>query len=207
MQTACILFNHPSTHIDCFILSHSSIPIFFAQDKSYSRQNNKMLVYNLGLHLFEIHVVRNASVNNRLRAVLLENVFRERTGERIDRVLMKNCLAMLIEVAVKNEPKEEVYQQEFENEFLRQSHNFYKQESQEFISNNTVPDYLRKVNCVAFLLACLVVLLNSSRWHGSPFPCSSSISVLCILLIALITTSIGWRAFTRGRKSSWHIFR
>ena len=67
---------------------------------------------------------------------------RERNGEVIDRVLMKNCLSMLVEVNVSST---EVYVEDFERDFLVETRNFYQKESQEFMNQNTVPDYLRKV--------------------------------------------------------------
>lgn len=50
---------------------------------------------------------------------------------------------MLVEVNVYGR---HVYVEDFENEFLRTTQLFYKQESQEFLANNTVQDYLKKVS-------------------------------------------------------------
>jgi hypothetical protein len=52
----------------------------------------------------------SGSVNQRLKKLLLRNVQAERTGEVIDKVLMKNCLAMLVEV---NVVSTDVYQVRF----------------------------------------------------------------------------------------------
>lgn len=84
----------------------------------------------------------SGTVNKRLKKILLDNVTKERNGEIIDRVLMKNCLSMLVDVNVNTA---DVYQEEFERDFLAETRNFYQHESQEFMSQNTVPDYLKKV--------------------------------------------------------------
>lgn len=116
--------------------------ILMYMDKTYCRLHKKVPVYDQGLLLFQAHVVRNEQISGPLKAMLLQNIYNERIGEQIDRVLMKNCLKMLVEVAVSSR---EVYVEDFETEFLLQTRNFYRQESQDFISRNTVPDYLRKI--------------------------------------------------------------
>jgi len=116
--------------------------ILMYMDKTYCKQQKKTPVYDMGLLLFRDHVVRSGVVNKKLKTILLGNVHRERNGEVIDRVLMKNCLAMLVEV---NVVSTDVYQEDFERDFLVETRNFYQQESQDFMSQNTVPDYLRKI--------------------------------------------------------------
>jgi cullin 1 len=66
----------------------------------------------------------------------------EREGEVIDRVLMKNCLSMLVEVNVNSL---DVYISDFEREFLQTTQQYYEQEAQAFICQNTCMDYLRKI--------------------------------------------------------------
>jgi hypothetical protein len=51
---------------------------------------------------------------------------------------------MLVDVNVYGR---QVYVDDFENEFIHATQLFYKQESQQFLAHNTVPDYLRRV-CV-----------------------------------------------------------
>ena len=138
------------------------------QDKMYCTRHKMPGVYELGLQLFRDHVVRNPQVNSRLKVVLLENIYNERMGEVIDRVLMKNALSMLVEVGLSGS---DIYIDTFEGEFLKQTRNFYKQESQEFISHNTCPDYLRKVclpscgraSALCFCLSLLSLSPSSQR--------------------------------------------
>jgi cullin 3 len=116
--------------------------VLMYMDKTYVKTANKMPVYDMGLILFQKHVVQNNAVKQRLGPVLLDNIQCERKGEAIDRVLIKHALSMLVEVAVNSR---QVYVSEFELDFLEQTRTFYQQESQEFMQHNTCPDYLRKV--------------------------------------------------------------
>jgi len=116
--------------------------ILMYMDKTYCKLQKKTPIYDMGLLLFRDHIVRSNQVNQRLKTILLANVYRERTGEVIDHQLMKKCLSMLVEVGVYGP---EVYQSEFEKDFLSETRNFYQTEAQDFIAQNTVPDYLRKV--------------------------------------------------------------
>jgi cullin 3 len=56
-------------------------------------------------------------------------------------MLMKNTLSMLVDLGINSTI---VYEEDFENAFLEKTAQFYKQESQDFIANNTCPDYMRK---------------------------------------------------------------
>jgi cullin 3 len=80
-----------------------------------------------------------------VKARLLENLLgmieRERMGEQIDRILMKDSLSMLVDLGVKTRT---VYTQDFEEAFLATTQQFYANESRNFIASNTCSDYLRK---------------------------------------------------------------
>eukprot|EP00455_Lapot_gusevi_P049191 TRINITY_DN692_c0_g1_i20.p1 TRINITY_DN692_c0_g1~~TRINITY_DN692_c0_g1_i20.p1 ORF type:complete len:693 (+),score=118.21 TRINITY_DN692_c0_g1_i20:75-2153(+) len=121
--------------------------ILMYMDKTYCKLQKKTLVYDMGLLQFRDKIVRHTSVRPRLQQALLDNIYRDRIGERIDRVLIKHALQMLVEVSPDASRSQyyPVYQEDFEAEFLKTTEVFYKQESQEFLACNTVPDYLRKV--------------------------------------------------------------
>ena len=59
-------------------------------DRIYVKHQNKTQVNQLGLDLWRDVVVRNKRIRERLRSTLLGLVHRERTGEVIDRALMRN---------------------------------------------------------------------------------------------------------------------
>ena len=87
-------------------------------------------------------MARNPIIKERLLQTLLELVHRERTGELINRSLVKNITQMLVDLGVNNR---QVYEEDFEVTFLEATREFYYAESQEFIAWNSCPDYMRKV--------------------------------------------------------------
>ena len=80
-------------------------------------QNNCENVYNLGLMLFRDKVVRYGGIGNHLRTTLLDMIMKERKGERIDRLAVKNACQMLMLLGIETR---NVYEEDFETHFLRQ---------------------------------------------------------------------------------------
>jgi len=115
--------------------------ILMYMDRTYVTQNKKTPVYELGLQIFRDMVVRHEQVKDRLQTLLLAAVQEERNGQLIDRSLMKSTLSMLVELGVDGPS---VYEEDFEGAFLEQSRQFYQVESQEVLTTNPCPDYMRK---------------------------------------------------------------
>ena len=82
--------------------------------------------------------MRNPRVKDRLLEMLLNLVARERAGEMIPRGLIKTITGMLFELG------QEVYSKDFEQPFLQRSADFYKIESNEYLAQNSAPDYMKK---------------------------------------------------------------
>lgn len=112
--------------------------ILMYMDRTYVQQQQKVPVFNLGLDLWRDHVVRNRQIAQRLLAILTDLVYKERTGEIIDRSLIRGITVMLVDLGLS------VYEQDFEQHFLSAAADFYKAEAQEYISNSDCPEYLRK---------------------------------------------------------------
>ena len=115
--------------------------IMMYMDRTYVLQHKKDPVYKMSLKIFREVVIYHSGVRDRLRSILLENITNERNGLLIDRDLMKITLAMLVDLGVDSLS---VYEEEFEKHFLDVTRIFYRQESSEFLSQNTCPDYLWK---------------------------------------------------------------
>jgi cullin 3 len=111
-------------------------------DRVYVQQNNCENVYNLGLILFRDKVVRYGCINNHLRKTLLDMIMKERKGEIIDRLAIKNACQMLMLLGIESRS---VYEEDFESHFLLQSAEFYTIESQLFLQENSASVYIRKV--------------------------------------------------------------
>jgi len=116
--------------------------ILMYMDRVYVQQNNCENVYNLGLVIFRDKVVRYGSIGNHLRVTLLNMIMKERRGEIIDRLAIKNACQMLMMLGIETR---HVYEEDFESHFLKQSANFYVIESQKFLEENSASSYIHKV--------------------------------------------------------------
>jgi len=105
--------------------------------------HNVPTVYDLGLMLFRDNIARSGRVKDRLLKIILSLIQKERTGEVINRGLLKNVTQMLIDLGVNSRT---VYEEDFEKHFLETTATFYRVESQEFIASNSASDYMRKVS-------------------------------------------------------------
>lgn len=117
--------------------------ILMYMDRVYVQNFNVEPVYNLGLILFRDTVVRYPQIKDHLRQTLLEMVHKERRGELTDRSAIKNACQMLMTLGIESR---NVYYEDFEDPFLQQSAEFYRRESQNFLTENSASVYIRKVD-------------------------------------------------------------
>eukprot|EP00252_Welwitschia_mirabilis_P001892 TRINITY_DN1185_c0_g1_i1.p1 TRINITY_DN1185_c0_g1~~TRINITY_DN1185_c0_g1_i1.p1 ORF type:complete len:733 (-),score=125.87 TRINITY_DN1185_c0_g1_i1:316-2514(-) len=112
--------------------------ILMYMDRTYVTNVNKTPVHELGLNLWRDHVVHASKIKDRLQLTLLDLVRQERTGEVINRGLMRNVIKMLTELGYS------VYQEDFERPFLDEASDFYSIEAQEFIECCDCGEYLKR---------------------------------------------------------------
>ncbi|KAJ9549064.1 hypothetical protein OSB04_021607 [Centaurea solstitialis] len=112
--------------------------ILMYMDRTYVPSSRKTPVHELGLNLWRDNVIHLSGIQTRLQNTLLQLIHRERTGEVINRGLMRNIIKMLMDLGPS------VYQVDFERLFLEVSADFYRVESQEFIECCDCGDYLQK---------------------------------------------------------------
>lgn len=112
--------------------------ILMYMDRTFIPSTHKTPVHELGLNLWRDNVIHSSKIQMRLLNTLLELILRERTGEVINRGLMRNIIKMLMDLGPS------VYQEDFEKPFLEVSADFYRAESQEFIECCDCGDYLKK---------------------------------------------------------------
>ncbi|XP_078432761.1 cullin 3 [Wolffia australiana] len=112
--------------------------ILMYMDRTYVANNNKTPVHELGLGLWREHVVHADGVRTRLVDVLVDQVQRERSGEVIDRGLMRSVTKMLSDLGLA------VYSDDLERPFLEVSASFYSGESQRLIEQCSCGEYLRR---------------------------------------------------------------
>jgi len=94
--------------------------VLMYMDRTFVVQHKKMPVYMLSLNLFREVIIFCPDVRERMQTVLLENIRLERTGELVEKELMKSALAMLVDLSADKLEKNgfDVYQTEFETPFL-----------------------------------------------------------------------------------------
>ncbi|KAF3329197.1 cullin-3A-like protein [Carex littledalei] len=112
--------------------------ILMYMDRSYVPSCHKTPVHELGLNLWRDHIIHSSKIQARLLDTLLDLIQRERTGDVINRGLMRNITKMLMDLG------SSVYQEDFEKPFLDVSARFYSGESQQFIESCDCGSYLKK---------------------------------------------------------------
>lgn len=117
--------------------------ILMYMDRVYVQQNNVDSVYDLGLILFKDLIVRYGNIRESLRNTLLTMIERERKGEVVNRLAIKNVCQMLMTLGIGSR---DVYKEDFEQPFLDQSAEFYRLESEKFLAENSASVYIWKVD-------------------------------------------------------------
>ncbi|GKV08719.1 hypothetical protein SLEP1_g20313 [Rubroshorea leprosula] len=112
--------------------------ILMYMDRTFIPSAHKTPVHELGLNLWRDVVIHSSKIQTRLLDTLLELIQGERSGEVINRGLMRNITKMLMDLG------SSVYQDDFEKQFLESSADFYRLESQEFIESCDCGEYLKK---------------------------------------------------------------
>lgn len=104
-------------------------------------------VYDLGLSLFLIHIIRRPTIHTHLISTLLSQVQLEREGFTITRSTVRECIDILLRLQVpEREGGASVYQQDFEPEFLRRSGEWYEYEAGEELIKSDASLYLSNVS-------------------------------------------------------------
>eukprot|EP00536_Pseudo-nitzschia_multiseries_P002807 jgi/Psemu1/322715/estExt_fgenesh1_pg.C_390014 len=117
--------------------------ILMYMDRTYIQQQRRRPVYLLGLHLFRLTVWEHPKVKERSVELLMSSVRSERHGLLTDdRSVLKQVLGMLLELGQSDGSN--VYESDFETPFLAQTQDFYRVESQGYLSQNTATDYVAK---------------------------------------------------------------
>lgn len=99
----------------------------------------------MGIVLFREHILKFDIVKkkllNTIKKTILPFINKERKGETINKTFIKNITNMLIDLSLNND---NLYEEYFENYFLKDSIIFYRSESQLFVQYNCF-DYIKKV--------------------------------------------------------------
>uniref|UniRef100_A0A8C2TSA9 Cullin 4A n=1 Tax=Coturnix japonica TaxID=93934 RepID=A0A8C2TSA9_COTJA len=97
--------------------------IFLFLDRTYVLQNSMLpSIWDMGLELFRNHVISDKQVQNKTIDGILLLIERERSGEAVDRSLLRSLLSMLSDL--------QVYKESFEQRFLEETNCLYAAEGQ-----------------------------------------------------------------------------
>jgi len=104
-------------------------------------------IYTLSLVIWRDHFF--TSLKSRITNGVLTLIEKERNGEQIDTTLVSGVVGAYVSLGLnKDKPKEhtlDVYKDCFEEDFLMATEVYYTTESSQFITANTVADYMKKV--------------------------------------------------------------
>ncbi|KAK8767527.1 hypothetical protein V5799_005688 [Amblyomma americanum] len=96
-------------------------------------------VHKLGVLLFRDEVARHGDILPKLQECLLQTMSRDREGEMVDRLSVKNACQMLGKLGVNSRS---VYEEDFERPYLAESAKFYALESQKQLAAKSAIDYI-----------------------------------------------------------------
>ncbi|PPQ80426.1 hypothetical protein CVT25_001729 [Psilocybe cyanescens] len=106
-------------------------------------------VYTLALAQWKEHFFMPIQRDNsKLSAATLRLIMQQRNGETIDQGLVKKVVDSFVSLGLDvTDPNKEcldVYKDQFETAFILATEQYYKKESETFLVENSVPDYLKK---------------------------------------------------------------
>ncbi|KAG8452124.1 hypothetical protein GDO86_004064 [Hymenochirus boettgeri] len=97
-----------------------------------------ILCRDMGLELFRNHVISDKLVQSKTIDGILKLIEQERSGEAVDRSLLRSLLGMLSDL--------QVYKDSFEVKFLEETNCLYAAEGQRLMQEREIPEYLHHVN-------------------------------------------------------------
>lgn len=113
--------------------------IFNYLDRYYTKHNNRDSLKDVVLKCYQQLVYE--SIKKDMASALLVKIYKERTGEMIDRSMMKDGVILFIEMGLNSLT---AYERDFETPLTYETSTFYKRESSQWINQDSVPDYLKK---------------------------------------------------------------
>ena len=141
---------------DAKILLKMIRDIFLYMDKNYIMQNKLKPLTLVGYDLFkELFLNEETNMGRNYYKKLMSLIKRDWNGEQINRMLIKSCSKMLLEVGMtisvfkghqsysNQNSEKEVYTEKFERILLQEATEFYKHDSDKNIKTSNCPEFLK----------------------------------------------------------------
>lgn len=119
----------------CNIKILKNIFLYYDRYPNYFSYNG---IQNTSWALFSRIIIKNPVINKQIITQILSEIKNERNGEEIDGILLKSVIEMLQTL--------QLYENCFLNDFLKESREFYNEESKNRLETSSIPEYLTYVN-------------------------------------------------------------
>ncbi|KAL2770496.1 cullin-4A isoform 1 [Daubentonia madagascariensis] len=124
------------------LCSHKVSPTLYKQLRQVCEDHVQAQILqfreDMGLELFRNHIISDKMVQSKTIDGILLLIARERSGEAVDRSLLRSLLSMLSDL--------QVYKDSFELKFLEETNCLYAAEGQRLMQEREVPEYLNHVS-------------------------------------------------------------
>ena len=117
--------------------------ILLYMNKNYVPKVKLKPVEHMQTSQFKHHVVLHPHIKKKFIGLLLDEIRAERMGQVIEQTQIRSAVHMLIEVGVHSK---KVYDCEFEEPLLKETAEFYRQESNQLITESSCGQYIDKAN-------------------------------------------------------------
>lgn len=118
--------------------------ILLYMDKNFvPKMKNYQNVQAMQTSQFKTQVILNSQIKKRLVTLLLAEIEKERNGEMIERIYLQKVIEMLVEVGMQSR---RIYEQEFESVLIQHTRDYYRNESNLYITQNSCNAFLLKAS-------------------------------------------------------------
>ncbi|KAK8223361.1 Cullin repeat-like-containing domain protein [Phyllosticta capitalensis] len=127
--------------------------VLMYMERVFCQDNRKPSIYTTSLQLFRDHILRSPpnvqddgeTLMEIITQIILDQIHMERTGDVIDKHLIKSCTYMLESLfeGMSEDINQRLYVTSFEPTYLEASHKFYKAESEKLLRESDAGGYCR----------------------------------------------------------------
>eukprot|EP01064_Diplonema_japonicum_P030440 TRINITY_DN5181_c0_g1_i1.p1 TRINITY_DN5181_c0_g1~~TRINITY_DN5181_c0_g1_i1.p1 ORF type:complete len:789 (+),score=241.77 TRINITY_DN5181_c0_g1_i1:78-2369(+) len=113
--------------------------LFVYLDRYYTKHNSCDQLTEFGLKCFFNEIYSSIKID--LRNAIFKHIHRERTGENVDRSLLKDAISLFVEMGMSSL---NVYSSDFEKPFLKFTEEFYEREAAQWVAEDSATEYMKK---------------------------------------------------------------